>query len=116
MEGSLTTSSPTFVGEAALPSTPVRQTENGSYAGRDNSQTKGTPSYQSLRYEETTPVMQHSQYSRLPSHEQFSSGITEHLPYENLPNATGVYEKMSGVMKTVKEKMATLRPRRKGKN
>lgn len=71
--------------------------------------------HQSLCYQVTTPVIQHTSISRLPSYDKFSDGITEHLPYENLPNSTGTFVKMSGVMKDVKEKMAQIRPRRKAK-
>lgn len=71
--------------------------------------------YQSLSYLASTPVVQHSGIEKLPAYDKFSEGITEHLAYENLPNATGVYQKMSGVLKDVKEKMATLRPRCKSK-
>lgn len=74
-----------------------------------------TSLYQSMSYLVSTPVIQHSGIEKLPSYERFSDGITEHLPFENLPNSVGVYEKMSDVMKSVKEKMATIRPKRKVK-
>lgn len=73
------------------------------------------PSYQSMSYLVTTPVIQHSGIDRLPSFDKFSTGIIEHIPYENLPNATGVFQKMSGIMKSVQEKMATIRPKRSAK-
>lgn len=72
-------------------------------------------SHQSLCYQVTTPVIQHTSISRLPSYDKFSDGITEHLPYENLPNSTGTFAKMSGVMKDVKEKMAKIKPKCKSK-
>ena len=80
----------------------------------DNDETP-QPLYQSMSYLVSTPVIQHSGIEKLPDYNKFSDGITEHLPFENLPNATGVYEKMSGLLKDVKQKMATLRPKRKSK-
>lgn len=73
------------------------------------------PSHQSMSYLECTPVIQHSGIDKLPSFDKFSDGMTDHLPYENLPNATGVYEKMSGLLKDVKDKMSSIHPKRRAK-
>lgn len=86
---------------------PVFNLEEGEVAGQGM-----TSSYQSLSYLVSTPVIQHSGISKLPSYDKFSDGITDHLPFENLPTSTGVYEKMSGVLQGVKEKMAEIRPKR----
>ena len=67
-------------------------------------------SHQSLCYQITTPIPKHSDVDKLPAYENFSSGITEHLPYENLPGATGVYEKLiTGVIKEVREQMKSMK-------
>ncbi|XP_043223155.1 zinc finger CCHC domain-containing protein 8 homolog isoform X1 [Amphibalanus amphitrite] len=35
--------------------------------------------------------------------EKWSAGITEHIPYENLPGATGAWDRMSSLMKKVRD-------------
>ena len=37
--------------------------------------------------------------------EKWSAGITEHIPYENLPGATGAWERMSSLMKKVRDQI-----------
>ena len=34
--------------------------------------------------------------------QKWSAGITEHIPYENLPGATGAWDRMSSLMKKVR--------------
>ncbi|GAB6033544.1 hypothetical protein CHUAL_013417 [Chamberlinius hualienensis] len=41
--------------------------------------------------------------SSLPPRESFSVGITEHLPYENLPGTTGQFDKLRSVLKTLRK-------------
>ncbi|XP_065345414.1 zinc finger CCHC domain-containing protein 8 homolog isoform X2 [Cloeon dipterum] len=60
--------------------------------GRSMSSALGTPIVDS-----STP------YEKLPTAEKFSQGVSEHLNFENLPGATGQYEKMKGIIKRVQK-------------
>ena len=118
MEGSMASSTPATQSNSDLASyditgddpPPVFNLEEG-----EVEQESQGASYQSMSYLVSTPIIQHSGISKLPSYDKFSDGITDHLPFENLPTSTGVYDKMSGVLKGVKEKMAEIRPKRKFK-
>nr|XP_012147321.1 PREDICTED: zinc finger CCHC domain-containing protein 8 homolog isoform X1 [Megachile rotundata] len=56
-----------------------------------------------------TPVLQStSPYSKLPSSEKFSKDICDVINFENLPNSTGKYKQMSGVLQKVRTKLAKL--------
>ena len=35
--------------------------------------------------------------------QKWSAGITEHIPYENLPGATGAWDRMSSLVKKVRD-------------
>lgn len=50
----------------------------------------------------------HSSYSKLPAYEQFSKNVSSHIPFENLPDSTGKYEKLKTVLKKVKDKINSL--------
>ncbi|CAG0887073.1 unnamed protein product [Cyprideis torosa] len=53
-----------------------------------------------------TPILPSvSPYNRLPDYDKFSQGITEHIPFENLPDSTGTYQKISGIIMKVRQKM-----------
>lgn len=49
-----------------------------------------------------TPVIVTSPYLNLPSSEKFSKDICDVINFENLPDSTGKYEKMSGLIKKVR--------------
>ena len=52
-----------------------------------------------------TPIVPEVKYDLdLPSAENFSKNVTEHIPYENLPNATGMYMKMRQVLQDIRDK------------
>ena len=56
-----------------------------------------------------TPVLQStSAYSKLPSSEKFSKDICDVINFENLPNSTGKYKQMSGVLHKVRNTLAKL--------
>lgn len=56
-----------------------------------------------------TPILPSSSpYSKLPSSDKFSKDICDVLNFENLPDATGKYEQMSGVLQKVRSTMAKL--------
>ncbi|XP_074641624.1 zinc finger CCHC domain-containing protein 8-like [Tubulanus polymorphus] len=59
---------------------------------------------ESIGLELGTPVIEEcNQTIKLPSPEKWSKDITEHIPYENLPEATGMYQKMRGVIRNVRK-------------
>ena len=54
-----------------------------------------------------TPVLQStSPYSKLPSSEKFSKNICSVINFENLPDSTGKYEQMTGVLQKVRNTLA----------
>ncbi|XP_076383319.1 zinc finger CCHC domain-containing protein 8 homolog isoform X2 [Megalopta genalis] len=56
-----------------------------------------------------TPILQSSSpYSRLPSSEKFSKNICDVINFENLPDSTGKYEQMTGVLQKVRVTLAKL--------
>ncbi|XP_012277891.1 zinc finger CCHC domain-containing protein 8 homolog [Orussus abietinus] len=56
-----------------------------------------------------TPILQSlSPYSRLPPSEKFSKNICDVINFENLPDATGKYEQMSGIIQKVRVTLAKL--------
>ncbi|XP_035228232.1 zinc finger CCHC domain-containing protein 8-like [Stegodyphus dumicola] len=64
----------------------------------------------SLSKSEGTPILeQGNPYNKLPDADKFAQGITEHLPFENLPDAVGKYEKMRGVLCSLQKKLHEIR-------
>ncbi|XP_033215929.1 zinc finger CCHC domain-containing protein 8 homolog isoform X2 [Belonocnema kinseyi] len=56
-----------------------------------------------------TPILKStSPYSRLPSSEKFSKNICDVINFENLPDATGKYEQMSGIIQKVRCTLAEM--------
>lgn len=56
-----------------------------------------------------TPILPStSPYSKLPSSEKFSKDICDVINFENLPDSTGKYEQMTGVLQKVRSTMARL--------
>ncbi|CAK9809839.1 Zinc finger CCHC domain-containing protein 8 homolog [Anthophora plagiata] len=56
-----------------------------------------------------TPVLQStSPYSKLPSFDKFSKNICDVINFENLPDSTGKYKQMTGVLQKVRNTMAKL--------
>ncbi|KZC13326.1 PREDICTED: zinc finger CCHC domain-containing protein 8 homolog isoform X2 [Dufourea novaeangliae] len=56
-----------------------------------------------------TPILQStSPYNRLPSSEKFSKNICDVINFENLPDSTGKYEQMTGVLQKVRDTLAKL--------
>lgn len=49
-----------------------------------------------------------SPYNKLPSSEKFSKDICDVINFENLPDSTGKYEQMTGVLQKVRSTMAKL--------
>ncbi|XP_046737598.1 zinc finger CCHC domain-containing protein 8 homolog isoform X2 [Diprion similis] len=86
--------------ESTPQSTRIQNRENNSYSsntGIVKSIDLGTPVLQS-----TSP------YNRLPSSEKFSKDICDVLNFENLPDSTGKYEKMSEIIQKVRGTVSRL--------
>lgn len=59
---------------------------------------------------EGTPVLKSSSgHSRLPPRENFSKDICDVINFENLPESTGKFERMRGLLKKVKEVLGSHR-------
>lgn len=59
---------------------------------------------------EGTPVLRSSSgHSRLPPPENFSKDICDVINFENLPESTGKFERMRGLLKKVKEVLGSQR-------
>lgn len=81
-------------------STPIRST---SHKFSDTNQT----SVKSVHL--GTPILPStSPYNKLPSSEKFSKDICDIINFENLPDSTGKFEQMSGVLQKVRSTMARL--------
>ncbi|CAG5135778.1 unnamed protein product, partial [Candidula unifasciata] len=57
----------------------------------------------SLSRDYGTPVLTREN-SGLPDATKFGQGIEEHIPFENLPNSTGTFEKMRNLIDTIRNK------------
>lgn len=58
---------------------------------------------------EGTPILKSvSPYSRLPTSEKFSKNICDVINFENLPDYTGKYDKMVGLLQKVRKTMSKL--------
>lgn len=56
-----------------------------------------------------TPILQSaSPYVKLPSSEKFSKNICDVINFENLPDSTGKYEQITGVLHKVRDILAKL--------
>ncbi|XP_012251506.2 zinc finger CCHC domain-containing protein 8 homolog [Athalia rosae] len=56
-----------------------------------------------------TPVLNStSPFNKLPSSEKFSKDICDVISFENLPNSTGKYEKLSEVLQKVRDKVTRI--------
>ncbi|KRG04518.1 zinc finger CCHC domain-containing protein 8 homolog isoform X1 [Drosophila mojavensis] len=55
-----------------------------------------------------TPILKFSVYDKLPVGDNFKVGVSDVINFENLPDSTGKYEQMKGVLKNVRRKMEEL--------
>lgn len=61
-----------------------------------------------------TPILKSaSPYSKLPKPDNFSQNISPVINFENLPNATGRYEHMTGILQRVRTSLKGLQGERK---
>ena len=69
-----------------------------------SSQFKGTVS---ISKDYGTPILQkEGSAQKLPSDVAFQQGIEDHIPFENLPDATGTFNKMRNLLEKIKQKMS----------
>jgi len=52
-----------------------------------------------------------SSIKKLPDRSSFSIGVSDHILYENLPNATGTFQRLLGVIRTLREGGGSMRHR-----
>ena len=81
---------PTETVENSVPAEKKNTPSEESYNGRVTSVSSGTP------------VITRSEFKHLPSPENFSRNICDVINFENLPNATGKYDQMHGLIKKVR--------------
>ncbi|XP_030375181.1 zinc finger CCHC domain-containing protein 8 homolog [Scaptodrosophila lebanonensis] len=55
-----------------------------------------------------TPILKFSVYDKLPVGDNFKKGVSDVINFENLPDSTGKYEQMKGVLKNVRDAMVRL--------
>ncbi|KAH8371540.1 hypothetical protein KR093_007905, partial [Drosophila rubida] len=55
-----------------------------------------------------TPILKFSEFDKLPGGDKFKAGISDVINFENLPDSTGKYEQMKGLLKDVRHKMEKL--------
>merc|ERR1712228_433370 len=52
-----------------------------------------------------TPIVElHSPFASLPKYANFGKDMTEHIVFDNLPNYTGTWEKMSGLIQRIRSR------------
>ncbi|PVD31346.1 hypothetical protein C0Q70_06758 [Pomacea canaliculata] len=53
-----------------------------------------------------TPIMiKNNSFKVLPTPEKFSQGIEDHIPFENLPDSVGTFEKMRNIFRHIRDKV-----------
>lgn len=56
-----------------------------------------------------TPIVEiYSPFGSLPKMDSFASGTTDHILFENLPDYTGKWEQMSGLIKTIRKRKSEM--------
>lgn len=56
-----------------------------------------------------TPILEStSPYSKLPSVDKFSKDVCDLMNFENLPDSTGKYEQMTGILQKVRSTLADI--------
>lgn len=72
----------------------VLSTPTAPVAGRSRESVFGTPL-----------IKQVSPFSKLPIGDKWSVGVTDVIDFENLPDATGTYQKLNGVIRKIRTKI-----------
>ena len=89
------------------------ETKNGlddaSNSGNDSGTgTIGTPmrgECEVIQIDNGTPIVKHySSYPNLPEQSKWTTNTSDHILFENLPESTGKYENIRGILQKVREK------------
>ncbi|XP_055920241.1 zinc finger CCHC domain-containing protein 8 homolog [Eupeodes corollae] len=102
--------------EVKLPTVPIAEKEENTNSpvevvvNIDESQTESeslppqTPTAVTNTMESVlgTPLLKFSPFDKLPCGDNFKVGVSDVINFENLPDSTGTYEKMKGVIKKVR--------------
>lgn len=91
----------------------LAELEDGGSSSDNPSSLKNTPSTPNIGRVKSvsfgTPILKSaSPFERLPSSEKFSKDICDVINFENLPDSTGKYEQMSGLIKKVRSAVARI--------
>ncbi|GLG98420.1 hypothetical protein R5R35_013835 [Gryllus longicercus] len=91
----------------------LAELEDGGSSSDNNLTQKATPTTPNLGRVKSvslgTPILKSaSPFSRLPEPEKFSKNICDVINFENLPDSTGKYEQMSGIIKKVRTVVARM--------
>ncbi|KAF7989108.1 hypothetical protein HCN44_007418 [Aphidius gifuensis] len=91
------------------PATPVRLNLTNEFV-TPTTTTTTTPKCGSVKSVEFgTPIIQStSRFTKLPSSDKFSKNICDVINFENLPDSTGKYEKISGLLQKVRDTLANI--------
>lgn len=91
------------------PATPVRLNLTNEFI-TPTTTTTVTPKCGSVKSVEFgTPIIQStSRFTKLPSSDKFSKNICDVINFENLPDSTGKYEKITGLLQKVRDTLANI--------
>jgi len=65
----------------------------------------GTGELAQVEAVEGTPIVeQYSPFNQLPAYSKFGVNMTEHIVFDNLPNYTGTWDKMTGIIQKIRER------------
>jgi hypothetical protein len=74
-----------------------------------NESTEDEPQQKVIKIDYGTPIFDSvTPFSKLPTNEQFSKGVSDVINFENLPDSTGKYEKMRSLITKVRECVAKI--------
>ncbi|KAL3206560.1 hypothetical protein MRX96_010629 [Rhipicephalus microplus] len=76
--------------------------QNGNTSSSDNSTVDKAKTKTHKVTLGTPMILGFSKYKSLPPRENFAKGMTDYIPYENLPGATGRYEKLRTILEKVR--------------
>ncbi|XP_051168576.1 zinc finger CCHC domain-containing protein 8 homolog [Leptopilina boulardi] len=101
-------SSSELTNDSTAPSSPANSLAASDTESANTQVNTPTP-LKTIKVDLGTPILQSlSPFSRLPSSEKFSKNICDVINFENLPDSTGKYEQMTGLIQKVRTKMATI--------
>ncbi|KAJ8312797.1 hypothetical protein KUTeg_010170 [Tegillarca granosa] len=89
----------------SLPGTPIIITPSSSFTNLNSLQRGGSTS---ISKDFGTPILSSKpgKVDCLPDAVKFGDGIEDHIPFENLPDSTGTFEKMRGLISKIRDKIS----------